>query len=326
MRWTSDNDQLLLLKILETHDLSVDTKKVAEAWPGTDPSNRPTPRAITERLVKMRQMAKASNNNTEGHFSIGKGTGTSTGNTVSTPRKPRKSATTTPKTPTSGKRKHGAKSDAAIDDDGDALVKEEGEETPRKKPLRPASAGVNQGQAGVSLKAEPSDDVFMEDGSPKRVRRASALPPGMVQTYDGDDSQTELDSSVSEYLPEDSLKESEYRMPSNLHQESVKGDSPYHPPFSIQGPEDLTPITFIPSTYPLVTFRGQHVDFISLQPRQSWTRTDTLDVPSDTKKDHLQTTVKLPCWIGDNVVEPKDNEDDRLSWYGPMSNVEFAIV
>jgi hypothetical protein len=28
---------------------------------------------------------------------------------------------------------------------------------------------------------------------------------------------------------------------------------------------------------------GQHVDFISLQPGESWTRTDRLGLPSDTK-------------------------------------------
>ncbi|KAL2812116.1 hypothetical protein BJX63DRAFT_432927 [Aspergillus granulosus] len=32
VRWTPEKDQLLLLKILETHNLSVDTRKVAEAW------------------------------------------------------------------------------------------------------------------------------------------------------------------------------------------------------------------------------------------------------------------------------------------------------
>ncbi|OOO12907.1 hypothetical protein OAory_01006560 [Aspergillus oryzae] len=210
MRWTPENDQLLLLKILETHDLSVDTKRVAEAWPGTDSSNRPTPRAITERLVKMRQMVKAANNGADGHFSIGKGAGTNPGSATATPCKRGKNATAIPKTPTSAKRKNTSKFDDVFGDDGDVLVKEEGEGTPVKKPLRSASAGVNQGHAGVSLKIEPLDDddaVLMDESPSKRVRRASVLPPGMVSTYGEEEgSQTELDSEISEYFPEEHIK------------------------------------------------------------------------------------------------------------------------
>ncbi|KAF7588797.1 hypothetical protein BBP40_005228 [Aspergillus hancockii] len=142
----------------------------------------------------MRQLVKAANSGTDGHFSIGRGAATSSA--ASTPRKPRKNATATPKTPTSGKRKKTAK--AAVDDDVDAtaVVKDEREATP----LGPAFGGV-------ALKKEPrEDDVFMGHDSPsKRVRRASSLHPGMVSNF-GEDSQTELDSSVSEYLPEDSYK------------------------------------------------------------------------------------------------------------------------
>ncbi|KAE8140740.1 hypothetical protein BDV38DRAFT_279714 [Aspergillus pseudotamarii] len=210
MRWTPENDQLLLLKILETHDLSVDTKKVAEAWPGTDSSSRPTPRAITERLVKMRQMVKAANNGADGHFSIGKGPGANPSSAAATPRKRGKNATAVPKTPTSGKRKNAFKSNDVFGDDRDVHVKEEGEGTPPKEPLSPASAGVNQGYAGVPLKTEPvdGDDVFMDEESPsKRVRRASVLPPGMVSSYgEEEDSQSELDSEISEYFPEESNK------------------------------------------------------------------------------------------------------------------------
>ncbi|KAF5855658.1 hypothetical protein ETB97_008831 [Aspergillus alliaceus] len=93
---------------------------------------------------------------------------------------------------------------------------------------------------------------------------------------------------------------------------------------------------------------GQHVDFISLLPGKSWTRMDRLELPSDTrvgevfkyeftdrvidwwdwgmKEDHLQTTVKLPCWVSGEVVEPRDNEG-RPAIVVPASNVvEFTIV
>ncbi|KAB8265654.1 hypothetical protein BDV32DRAFT_144175 [Aspergillus pseudonomiae] len=199
MRWTPENDQLLLLKILETHDLSVDTKKVAEAWPGTDSNNRPTPRAITERLVKMRQMVKAANNGTDGHFSIGRGAGTNPSSATATPRKRGKNAMAVPKTPTSGKCRNGSRSDNAFGDDGDVLVKQEGEVIPGTEALRLASAGVKQEHVDVPLKAEPVDDhdVFLDDESPsKRVRRASVLPPGMVSTYGEEDSQSEVDTEI----------------------------------------------------------------------------------------------------------------------------------
>ncbi|KAK6813785.1 hypothetical protein RU639_010243 [Aspergillus parasiticus] len=146
---------------------------------------------------------------------------------------------------------------------------------------------------------------------------------------------------------------------------------------SCQGPDDSTPITFhivnllsgnlqrrrgqsweyfdseempyqIYNDPDIEVTPGQHSDFISLRPGESWTRTDNLELPSDTevgevfkyefndrvidwwdwgmKEDHLQTTVKLPCWINSDVVEPKDNEG-RPAIVVPASNVvEFTIV
>ncbi|KAK2746194.1 hypothetical protein FQN57_003316 [Myotisia sp. PD_48] len=60
MRWTPENDQLLLLKIIETHELSVNAASVAAAWPGTDGDAKPTARAISERIGKIRSMAKTN--------------------------------------------------------------------------------------------------------------------------------------------------------------------------------------------------------------------------------------------------------------------------
>ncbi|GLA71734.1 hypothetical protein AtubIFM55763_002214 [Aspergillus tubingensis] len=83
MKWTPEKDQLLLLKILETHSLSVDAKRVAEAWPKSLGPDMPTPRAISERLVRMRNTARESSG-MEGHFSIGKGLKTGSPMTKST--------------------------------------------------------------------------------------------------------------------------------------------------------------------------------------------------------------------------------------------------
>ncbi|CAI6340093.1 unnamed protein product [Periconia digitata] len=56
MNWTAENDRLLLLKILETHNVTVDGSKILKAWPPNAPAV-PTERAIKERIFKLRQMA-----------------------------------------------------------------------------------------------------------------------------------------------------------------------------------------------------------------------------------------------------------------------------
>ncbi|MCJ1295475.1 hypothetical protein MMC34_007038 [Xylographa carneopallida] len=63
IKWTSENDQLLLLKVLETHAISIDTKAVVAVWPTTN-GEIPTPRAITERVLKIRSLAKAAGGKT----------------------------------------------------------------------------------------------------------------------------------------------------------------------------------------------------------------------------------------------------------------------
>ncbi|KAJ5865060.1 uncharacterized protein N7529_006976 [Penicillium soppii] len=57
VKWDSTADQTLLAKILETHELSVDSHAVAAAWPGADDS-KPTPRAIKERITKIKDIIK----------------------------------------------------------------------------------------------------------------------------------------------------------------------------------------------------------------------------------------------------------------------------
>ncbi|GAQ11554.1 hypothetical protein ALT_8875 [Aspergillus lentulus] len=209
MRWTPENDQLLLLKILETHDLSVDTNKVASAWPGTDDNEKPTPRAIRERLVKMRQIVKASGSD---GFTIG-------GSETSTPKKAKKTATPI-KTPGS-KRKRGGKAGTIADanENATSLKNEENAISPvkmetaedeidtptKKKPLHPTLSG-NQAQIQSGfVKTEGSDQaVFDILSTPtKRSRKASVLPAGMV-SYDGDEQgEDDPESSASEFLPDE---------------------------------------------------------------------------------------------------------------------------
>ncbi|KAI9372155.1 hypothetical protein BJX61DRAFT_542980 [Aspergillus egyptiacus] len=237
IRWTPQLDQL----ILETHHLSVDTKKVAEAWPADQ--ERPTPRAITERLVKMRQMAK-SNAGKQGHFSIG-----STGKSGSAASTPRKSATPAPGTSSTSdatsnlntkrmiKTEPGSsishtpvKREMDLDEDSEVEIME----SPSKKSkpgvahshdhfsfpgMGPAGV-VNKEQeemvdvrAGSSLGLEKKDHE-VSHGSPKkratRLRRPSAMSHGMVAYYGSDDEDEphrrgrydDGESSSDEYVPD----------------------------------------------------------------------------------------------------------------------------
>ncbi|PWY94919.1 hypothetical protein BO94DRAFT_581269 [Aspergillus sclerotioniger CBS 115572] len=230
MRWTPTNDQLLLLKILETHDLSVDTKRVAAAWPISEGEDRPTPRAIAERLVRMRQAARASGG-VDAHFSIGKGMKNSS--PITTPRKSRKTGTAS--TPGSSKRKR-SKNDSDEEElamlssssssSSPAVIKHENgiePDTPTKgkikKQLAMRTAAVagssSQGWAVGERKGKVERAVMaagnvnmMEGpgGSPtKRVRKASVLPAGMV-SWKSDDDEPEVESSASEYVPEVEVK------------------------------------------------------------------------------------------------------------------------
>ncbi|KAL4797411.1 hypothetical protein BDV19DRAFT_387219 [Aspergillus venezuelensis] len=106
VKWTAERDQLLLLKILETHELKLDPKKVVAAWPSGE--GKPTPRAITERLVRIRANIKGA-----GGGKNGSSDNTSNSNTKLSIASGRKNVTTPSKqlkafsisTPESGKRK-----------------------------------------------------------------------------------------------------------------------------------------------------------------------------------------------------------------------------
>lgn len=52
IKWTPEYDQLLLLKILETHQVQIKGERIREAWPKD--KEAPTARAITERIFRLR--------------------------------------------------------------------------------------------------------------------------------------------------------------------------------------------------------------------------------------------------------------------------------
>lgn len=205
----------------------------------TAEGDKPTARAITERLVRMRQIVRSttSDKGTDGQFSIGSGAGSA----KSTPRKPR-TASATPSSAGSAKRRRvddgksttalplkaeidtGSERDAEfeLDADFDYLPAD----TPKKKLFdvpqfsAPATPGMKQVQdqalppPGSSLGFVKGGEVVV-DGSP--VKRQSAarsrqatVKDGMVKYADlldgGDDffdpRENYVESSASEYIPD----------------------------------------------------------------------------------------------------------------------------
>lgn len=93
---------------------------------------------------------------------------------------------------------------------------------------------------------------------------------------------------------------------------------------------------------------GQNERFISLQSGESWIREDYLEIPSHTKvgdvfkysfpdtkidwwdvgtkQDHIDTRVKLPCWMGGFVVEPRDNGGRPTIMVPSAESEEFTVV
>ncbi|KAJ5335035.1 hypothetical protein N7452_007438 [Penicillium brevicompactum] len=68
IKWDSAADQILLTKILETSEISVDVQRVADAWPANE-EDKPTPRAIKERINKIKELSKRARTGAPGAIS-----------------------------------------------------------------------------------------------------------------------------------------------------------------------------------------------------------------------------------------------------------------
>ncbi|SLM39657.1 hypothetical protein LPUS_10246 [Lasallia pustulata] len=166
VKWIPEMDQLLLLKILETCDVNADAKKISAAWPTDCPNGLPTPRAITERLVRIRDSAKktgAAHSNTSSAQSKGKRAG-------GTPRKSRAG------NGSGGKRKRG-------DGAGNAAEDDEEEERVGVKVLKEEEGGRVWGEGAFAMGDADGEDV--EEGCVewKRVNREGT---GKVNGYADD--------------------------------------------------------------------------------------------------------------------------------------------
>ncbi|KAJ6124231.1 hypothetical protein N7471_011548 [Penicillium samsonianum] len=125
IKWDAMADQTLLAKILETHDLSVDVAKVAEAWPVQEDGHRPTPRALKERLNRIRENVRIGNPAASGPSS------------PVTPKKrtPRKKPNETPTPAGPSRKRKRVPKDTAADEDQVNVKKEEDLSTEEKELL-----------------------------------------------------------------------------------------------------------------------------------------------------------------------------------------------
>ncbi|EEA25785.1 hypothetical protein TMatcc_005980 [Talaromyces marneffei ATCC 18224] len=83
IQWTASNERLLFLRILELSNTTIDYKKVSETWP--NPNERPTPRAVSEHIFKLKKLARAESGGTNSNTTA-----------ASTPKTPR-TKTATPR-------------------------------------------------------------------------------------------------------------------------------------------------------------------------------------------------------------------------------------
>lgn len=166
VKWTPEIDQILLLKILETSEVSPKYAEIAARWPAG--VERPTPRAVSERISKIREKAKASG--TASHFAV-----PSAASNPSTPRKkptarvtkkPAPNKTNGTKASTSKRKRNERMSD---DDDSEASTFRSSnnasdasdEETPQKKPKLNAKGKANSKEL-IKVKAEEEENGMFD--------------------------------------------------------------------------------------------------------------------------------------------------------------------
>ncbi|KAL9628422.1 MAG: hypothetical protein Q9204_005895 [Flavoplaca sp. TL-2023a] len=169
IKWTPENNQTvqilhpsrqsqllitfqLLLKILETSDVSPNVKAISEAWPAAEGEEAPTPRAIQEQLKKIRAMNKGT-----GSLKIvgARGAGAQTSSAKPSPAKP----ATPKKSNANGGSPNKRKKPSADDDESntpenglksDPHAFEPESESPTKKSKVKAANGI-KAEPGLSM-------------------------------------------------------------------------------------------------------------------------------------------------------------------------------
>ncbi|KAI5291916.1 hypothetical protein KEM52_000037 [Ascosphaera acerosa] len=191
VKWTPETDQLLFLKVLETHNITIDSKKVVEAWPSSDPSSVPTPKAITEHMRTLRQRFAGGGGSG--------GTGSGSGN-VTPAASPRKKAAGTPRTPRTPKSAGGKRKAKEMGVDAELDDGETDEETalrlppPKREPStrvrsppKPAPGVIVYRDGGEAMNGEGDEDANGAGASPGA---------GMMAMYDADDDDLDWQAPV----------------------------------------------------------------------------------------------------------------------------------
>ncbi|KAI9856889.1 MAG: hypothetical protein M1813_008726 [Trichoglossum hirsutum] len=172
MKWTLENDHLLLLKVLETNPgLSVDGKKIAAAWP-KDRGEIPTPRAITEHIFTIRKKSDAG-----------------TGSKTSTPRG-RKSGQTPSTTPTK-RRRRGTANPKASATTPTKSVKFEDLDSDEVD-------GIIDNVLSQKNEASSDEDEDAESASPSKKSRINRAGSTILTRYEDEDEEVEVEVEEDE--------------------------------------------------------------------------------------------------------------------------------
>ncbi|KAL8844168.1 MAG: hypothetical protein Q9176_001574 [Flavoplaca citrina] len=151
IKWTPERDQTLLLKIIETSEVSANVAKISETWPDTEEA--PTPRAIQERIVKIRAMAGSKGS---GSFKVS-GTVGSRGGAKTSPAKastPKKNAAKAANSSPSKRKKPSEDDDESNTPENgikpDPHASEPETESPTKKSKKTTANGI-KAEPGLSM-------------------------------------------------------------------------------------------------------------------------------------------------------------------------------
>ncbi|KAF2181717.1 hypothetical protein K469DRAFT_691806 [Zopfia rhizophila CBS 207.26] len=185
MKWTPENDHILLLKLVETHGIQVDGAKIVAAWPDNAPE-KPTPRAIKERFAKLHKLTRTPSTPPRNR------TTASLANTPFTP--PRNRTTSLANTPSSSAKKRKTKKQADSESDGEEhMTSSSTDESPKSRKVNSGRAakvgrsavkynmdgmggtGAASGSPSANIKSEPEEDSFYASQFTNEFERASQL-------------------------------------------------------------------------------------------------------------------------------------------------------
>ncbi|KAL8989075.1 MAG: hypothetical protein Q9169_008442 [Polycauliona sp. 2 TL-2023] len=148
IKWSAEKNETsligfqLLLKILETSEVTPNFKAISESWSATEEGEAPTPRAVQEQLKKIRAMNKGN-----GSMKITGGRGSA----KSSPAKSSTPKNSKAKTVNGGKRKNASQNDDESDESAGVS------ESP--SPTKKAKSEKKVDDNGNGIKPEPIDQM-----------------------------------------------------------------------------------------------------------------------------------------------------------------------